>query len=268
MKYLRYAAVLSGFIFTPFAVAVTAAETYTFAVVPQSSAVQAAKEWTPILQAIETKTGLKFRFETTRDTATFAQRIAAETWDFVYMSPDQYANEDRPGSYAPIARARNLKLKSIVVVPQNSSAERLMDLDQKNIAIPVGTFSGDVVPRAILRNNGVSVAAVAMASQDLAYAEVLSGHTAAAGGTLRTFNALRQADRNQLRLLWTSEGYAPHAIAAHQRVPQDVMQRVQEALIDLHLDSPGKRMLKAIAPEGLDYAKDDDWNDIRELDVN
>jgi phosphonate transport system substrate-binding protein len=182
------------------------------------------------------------------------------------MSPDQYVDEDRrEDAYKPIARARNLKLKGIVVVRQNSQAERIDDLDQQSLAVPVNAFAADVIPQAVLNNAGVDYTSLTMASQDMVYRAVIAGQVAAGGGTTRTFNAMLPEVRNQLRVLWTSEGYAPHAITAHSRVAPDVVQRVQEALIDLHLDAQGKKMLKVIAPEGLDYARDEDWNELREL---
>lgn len=243
-----------------------AADVYTFGVVPQASAVQAAKDWAPVLQALEQKTGLKFRFATTRDVASFSQRVNEEAWDFVYMSPDQYVDEERrEDAYKPIARARNLKLKGIVVVRQNSTAEQLEDLDQQSLAVPANAFAADIIPQAVLHNEGVDFTSQTLATQDMVYRAVMAGQAAAGGGTTRSFNAALPEVRNQLRVLWTSEGYTAHAVTAHARVTPDVVQRVQEALIDLHLDAQGKKMLKTIAPEGLDYAKDEDWNELRDL---
>lgn len=241
---------------------------YTFGIAPQGSAIQTAKDWTPILQALEQRTGLQFRFATARDEQIFSQRVRDEAWDFVYMSPDEYVNEDRSeNSYVPIARARNVKIKGIVVVRQDSTAEKLEDLDHRSIAVPNRSFAADVVPQAVLRNTGITVTAQPLASQNSAYQSVIEGRATASGGTTRSFSAMLPEARNALRVLWTSEGFAPHAITAHTRVPQDISRRVQEALIDLHLDTQGKKLLKAIAPEGLDYAKDEDWNDVRELDL-
>lgn len=243
-------------------------DVYTFGVIPQGSAIQAAKDWTPILLALEQKTGLQFRFATASDDRTFAQRVRDESWDFVYMSPDEFVNDDRRNdTYKPIARARNLKLKGIVVVPQNSDAEKLEDLDRRSIAVPSQAFAADVVPQAVLRNSGIQVSAQSMSSQDSVYQAVIDGRAAAGGGTARSFNAMLPETRSALRILWTSEGYTPHAITVHSRVPLEITRRVQEALIDLHLDMQGKKMLKSIAPEGLDYAKDSDWDDVRELNI-
>lgn len=264
MKRIQY--LLKTMILMTFTTSVYATEIYSFGITPQASAIQAAKDWTPVLQALEIKTGLKFRFATTRNNSMFSQRIAEETWDFAYLSPDEYVNRDRQEvRYQPIARARNFKLKGIVVVRENSSAEQLEDLNNTTLAVPADAFTASIIPQAVLRHAGTQFSPQTMANQGMAYREVIDGRADASGGTLRSFNSLLPNERNVLRVLWASDGYAPFAITAHIRVPQDVTRRVQEALIDLHLDAQGKKILKTIAPEGLDYAKDEDWNEVRKL---
>lgn len=48
----------------------------------------------------------------------------------------------------------------------------------------------------------------------------------AGGGIMRTFNALPGYFREQLKIIWTSQGYTPHAIATHPRVNDDIREKL------------------------------------------
>ncbi len=254
-------------ILTLLATPASAEEIYTFGVVPQTSASRTAKDWTPILAYLEERTGKKFRFATTRDMPRFSQRLAEEKYDFVYMSPTDYVKYQDQDGYSAIARARNLKLKGIIVVRKDSPIEKLDELNNKELAVPTHAFASDTLARATLREHGITVKISPMAAHDAVYRGVAQGRYTAGGGVLRTFNNTAPEFREQLRVLWTSEGYTSQAFAAHARVPKDVVQSVQEALIDMDQDPITKKYLKTIAPEGLDYARDVDWDDTRKLDI-
>lgn len=244
-------------------------EIYTFGIVPQTSALSTAKDWTPVLKYLEERTGKKFRFATTRNTALFSQRIAAEKYDFVYMEPSDYVKYRDQDGYTAIARARNLKLKGIIVVRKDSPLEKLDELDHQELAMPANSFAfaSDTLARAALREHRLTVSIAPLLANDAVYRAVAQGRYPAGTGVLRTFNSAAPELREQLRVLWTSEGYTSQAFAAHARVPKEVVHAVQEALIDMDQDPSGKKYLKTIAPEGLDYAHDADWDDVRKLDI-
>ena len=246
---------------------VSADEIYTFGIAPQTSASRVAKDWTPILKYLEERTGKQFRFATTRNQPLFSQRVAESKYDFAYLSPSDYVKYHDTDRYQAIARARNLKLKGIIVVRKDSSMEKLDELNHKDLAVPANVFASDTLPRAALHDGGLAVAILPMATYDAVYRAVALGYASAGGGMLRTLNTTAPEYREQLRVLWTSEGYTPQAFAAHARVPKDVVQAVQEALIDMDQDPIAKKYLKIIAPEGLDYGRDEDWDDIRKLDL-
>ena len=244
-----------------------AAETYSFAIVPQAAALRTAKDWTPIIKYLESRTGLKFRFASTRTAELFSQRLAEQKYDFVYINPNDYVKYQGQDRYNAIARARNLKLKGIIVVRNESSIEKLEQLNGKSVAVPANLFAADTLARAALRDSGIAVTVAPMVGDDAVYRAVAQGNYVAGSGTLRTFNNTAAQFRDQLRVVWTSEGYTSQAFAAHARVPKDVVQAVQEALIDMDQDPIAKKYLKIIAPDGLDYARDVDWDDTRKLDI-
>jgi phosphonate transport system substrate-binding protein len=210
---------------------------------------------------------LTFRFATTRDIPTFSRRVAVAKYDFGYFNPTDYVKYADDGGYQAIGRARNVKLKGVIVVRKDSAIERLEDLAGKELAVPANAFAADAIPRAILADLGINAAIRPVSGHDTVYRSVAGSRYAAGGGVMRTLNATAAEHRDQLRVLWTSEGYSPHAFVAHARVPAEVVKAVQEALVDMHLDPIGRVLLNNVAPEGIDYARDQDWDDVRDLDL-
>jgi len=73
--------------------------------------------------------------------------------------------------------------------------------------------------------------------------------------------------RKKLRILHTTKGYTPHAIAAHSRIPTSVTQSIQRALIQMDQSDNGRNILQHIKIKGWEKAVDSDWNDIREIQL-
>jgi phosphonate transport system substrate-binding protein len=97
------------------------------------------------------------------------------------------------------------------------------------------------------------------------YAAVAAGIHAVGGGVKRTFAATPENVRSQLRVLWTTPGFTPHAFAYHPRVPNDLVARLQAAVAQL-VDQPrDATAFDKIKFKGLMPAVDTDWNDIRAL---
>lgn len=74
-------------------------------------------------------------------------------------------------------------------------------------------------------------------------------------------------DTSQLRVLWTTEPRSPHAFTAHPRVDSAVVEAVQEAMIELAGDAEARIHLQRLKFAGLEAAVDDDWDDIRGLQL-
>ena len=84
---------------------------------------------------------------------------------------------------------------------------------------------------------------------------------------MRTYRNTSPEYRNQLRILWTSDGYTPHAFAAHPRVPKNVIEDVQRAMLQMDMDPKGKALLKSIRLKGIESGEDYEWDDVRALNI-
>lgn len=246
---------------------VNAVETYTFGLIPQQSASKLSKVWTPFFQYLEEKTSYKLQFATARNIPTYEKRLLAGKYDFAYMSPYHYVKYQQLAGYNAFAKAKKKRLKGIIVVHKDSPYKTLEDLNETEMAFPSNAFAANRVPRAILNSTDVDYDPKFVASHDSVYRNVSKGRYPAGGGVMRTYRNTSPEYRNNLRILWTSEGYTPHAFAVHPRVPQKVVEDVQRAMLDMDKDPRGRAILKTLRLKGIEAGEDYEWDDVRALDI-
>ena len=241
---------------------------YSFAIVPQQSATELARTWGPLLRTLEARTGLRLSFATAPDIPTFEQRLAAGEYDFAYMNPYHYTVfHQRPG-YQVLAKEKDRLLKGILVVRADSPVQRLADLAGQTLVFPSpASFAATVLVRAALSQERIAITPKFVASHDSVYLSVAKGLYPAGGGVTRTFENLAPAVRDELRILWTTPGYTPHAIAAHLRVPPAVAERLREAMLGLDGDPAGRAALEGIGFKGIAAAQDTDYDEVRGLRI-
>lgn len=239
-----------------------------FGIVPQQSATELATYWGPILNFLGAKTGLTLRFATAKDIPTFERRLAAGEYDLAYMNPYHYTVFHRSPGYRVLAKEQDRMLKGILVVRKDAAVADIRQLDGATVAFPgPAAFAATILPQAELRKLGIAIAPKYVASHDSVYLAVARGFALAGGGIPRTFENLPAETRDQLRVLWSTAAYTPHAIAAHPRLPAETAARLQAAMVEMAADPQGAELLKAIGFKGLITARDGDYDDIRHIDV-
>ncbi len=239
-----------------------------FGVVPQQSASKLARLWTPVLNYLGEQTGYHFLFRTAADIPTFEHRLALGEYGMAYMNPYHYTVFHRAPGYRAFAREKDQRIKGIVVVRKDSPYHSLRELKGQTLAFPApAAFAASILIRAHLKNAGIPITAQYVSSHDSVYLSVAKGLYPAGGGVARTFKNMSPATSDQLRILWVTQSYTPHAIAAHPSVSNDVVAHVQQAMLAMHTDPRGKALLKAINFKGIVAAEDADWNDVRALGI-
>lgn len=237
-----------------------------FAIVPQQSASKLAKLWTPIVNEISQQSGIAIHFATAADIPTFEKRLAAGEYDIAYMNPYHYVVFNDSTGYQAIAKARDKRIKGILVVPKNSEITSLNDLQKSTLAFPApAAFAATILTQADLTGEQVDFTPAYVSSHDSVYRAVAKGIYPAGGGVIRTFKNVAPEIRSQLQILWTTKGYTPHAIAVHPRIKKEDVQKLQQALIAMDKQTAGKELLSSIKIKGFSKAIDSDWNDVRAL---
>lgn len=241
---------------------------FVFGVVPQQSAKKLAATWGPILNHISDQIGVPVKFSTAKDIPTFEARLAQGEYDLAYMNPYHFVEYAKSPGYRALLKQVDKQIKGIIVAPKNSSLESLADLEGKTLAFPApAAFAATIIPQATLRNQGVTFTPKYVFSHDSVYMNVARGFLPAGGGVMRTFNAIDDSVRDKLKILWTSPGFTPHAIASHPEVAEIWRTKIADALIELNNDAGKQSLLSAINFKGFMRAKDSDWDDIRALGI-
>lgn len=244
-------------------------EILTFGVVPQQSASKLARLWVPVLGYLGRGAGLDIKFATAPDIPEFERRLAAGAYDLAYMNPYHYTVFSREPGYRAFAKSKGQLLKGILVVRNDSQIRDPSDLGGATLAFPApAAFAASVLTRAYLTEQGIAFTPRFVASHDSVYLGVVKGLYAGGGGVVRTFESIDPAVRDQLRILWTTKGYTPHAFAAHPRVSAEAVKRLTDAMVAMSRTDEGRALLAPLSIEGFEAAKDSDWEDVRALGLD
>ena len=240
-----------------------------FGVVPQQPATKLALHWTPVLQWLSRQTGIQIEFATAQDIPTFEHRLAAGQYDIAFMNPYHYTVFHETTGYRAFAREKQIGLRGIVVVRKDSKYTDVAQLAGETLAFPSpAAFAASIVTQAELRQQRVPFTPEYVASHDSVYRAVAMGIFPAGGGVERTLNNMEPAVRAQLRVLWQTKAYTSHALAAHPRVPSQMVTRLQESLLKMEFDAEGASLLQALDLKGIVRVSDKDYQDNRDLNIH
>lgn len=244
-------------------------QVFTFGLVPQQSASKLAQRWGPVLGYLGRTSGTDLRFRTAPNIPEFERRVAVGEYDFAYMNPYHYTVFSQEPGYRAFAKAEGKRIKGILVVRKDSAIEDPRALDGATLAFPApAAFAASLLTRAYLTGEGIEFTPKYVSSHDSVYRAVVKGLYPAGGGVVRTLNSVEGDIRDELRILWTTDGFTPHAFAAHPRVPEDTVKRLAEAMLGMNQTEEGRALLAPLGIPGFEGAEDRDWDDVRGLGID
>ena len=186
----------------------------------------------------------------------------------VYINPYNYLQEHKGSGYNAFAREKDGKLYGVLVVKKDGPIQHVMQLNGQTVAFPTASaLAATWLPLGMLKEKSVQVTSQYVNSMDSVYRSVAKGLFPAGGGEMRTFGTIDPEVKNQLRVLWTSVALPPFAFAAHPRVPKEVLAKVQKAMDEMDQNPQGVALLKANNFKGMEIATDEDYNDMRKLNI-
>jgi phosphonate transport system substrate-binding protein len=243
--------------------------TLTVGIVPQQSASELARVWIPVLGALSERAGLSLRFATAPDIPAFEKRLAAGAYDVAYMNPYHYSVFAQKPGYVAFAKEKGRRLRGLVVVRKDSMIKDMKELAGQQIAFPApAAFAATVLVRAEFERMGVPITPVFVKSHESVYLNVAQRQIEAGGGIVRTLQTMDAPVRDELRVLWQTKDYTPHAFAAHPRVPAADLQALRAAMSTADSDPKMRSVLEGIGFKGFDAAQDAEWNDVRALGIS
>jgi phosphonate transport system substrate-binding protein len=237
-----------------------------FGIGPYAAVARTAQAWAPLLEYLGAQTGYTFVFETAPDIPTFERRLLAGRYEMVYVNPYHYDVCSRETGYCAFAKEKGGESRSVVIVRRDSRYRVLEDLEGASIAFPAPTaFVGTLIPWAELSARGIAPTPTYVGSRESVLLNVARGLCDAGAVSAAALETLEPGLREQLRVLWTSEAFPPYALAAHPRVPQDVVAAVRAALLAMHEDPEAASLLAGLGFEGFEAAEDAEWDPVRAM---
>ncbi|MEM8795545.1 MAG: phosphate/phosphite/phosphonate ABC transporter substrate-binding protein [Pseudomonadota bacterium] len=244
--------------------AFAAGEQLVFGVVPQQSATRLAEFWGPLMKHLSKVTGYQIKFATAKDIPTFEACLARNAYDIAYMNPYHYTVFHDVAGYRAFAKQLEKRLKGVIVARADSKIANLSDLDGSDVAFPSpAAFGASVIPRAEMRNQSISFTPKYVKSHDSVYRSVALGLFPAGGGVGRTFNNISDTVRAQLKVVYTTSNYTPHAFAASPSVASDIVASIAAEMVAVRDQS----LLKPLGMKGFEHAESQDWDDVRDLNL-
>lgn len=236
------------------------AQNFVVAVVPLMAPTVINKNWAPLLTSLEKRTGHHFELRVYDQFSQFEDEFKAGVPDLVYLNPFHEIMAKRAQGYIPLVRDNSEPLTAILVVLADSPVRSVSDLDGKPVAFASPNAFAPLYLRALLKEKeNVSIRPVFVSSPQNAYRHVLTGDATAGGGILPLLQKEPAAVQQRLRVLYTTPGVAPHPIAAHPRVAENIRNSIQRALLEMANEPAGQKLLEAILikkPVAADYARD------------
>lgn len=243
-----------------------AAESYTFAVVPQFEQRKLFRIWKPVVDELAKRSGLELKLVATLSVPEFEQQLRDGSSDFVYANPYHILRESTHQGYIPLVRDAE-PLRGILVVRKDSPLRTLSDLQGKTLAMPSPNAVGaSLLLRADLeRLHHVRMAPLYVKTHSSVYLHVANSLADGGGGVEKTLEEQDQPVRDALRVLYTTRELPSHPVAAHPRVPKEARDKLRRALLDLAATPAGQALLaevpmkRAVAADIGDYAPMRQW---------
>ncbi len=243
------------------------AATYTFGAVPQFEIRRLHQIWLPVLKYLEKETGFQFEMVGSPTIPAFEAEFLDGRFDFSYMNPYHLVLASQKQGYVPIVRDTGRKLFGVLVVKKDSNIKTAQDLDGKTLAFPAPNALGASlqIRQELTDKFGLNFSSRYVKTHDSVYLNVLLGEVAAGGGVQKTLNSQQEKIKNNLKVIHKTTPVAPHPIAAHPRVPQDVANKVKQALLKLGQSEDGRKILANIPIKQVGEATIDDYETLNTM---
>jgi len=238
-----------------------AVKVYTVGIVPQFEARKLYAIWKPIIDELESRSGLKFKLMGSSSITEFEKKLLAGEFDFAYMNPFHSVMTKKSKGYIPLVRDHSKKLQGILVVHKDSALNNIKQLEGKVIAFPAPNALGaSLMVRAELANQyKINFIPRYVKTHDSVYLNVVYKKTVAGGGVQKTLQHQNPAIKNQLRVLYRTQTSAPHPFGVHPRIDKHIADQVQRALLEMSNSNESHHLLLQVPIKKIGTANYEDY---------
>lgn len=224
-----------------------AAESYSFGVIPQRSAVLTAQYWNPILDYAGRKAGVELLLKVARSGGESADAAARGDYDFIF-SNHIFQPRVASAGYRVLLSTRDDPITGQIVTLADSPIHDLQQLAGQEVGFPsASAFVGYIVPIDELQRRRIDIKPVFGSNQEGIMAQLKAGKIVAAGVNGKLMQAYAAREGFRVRVLWESVAFNDLPVAVHPRVPAAVAAAVRDALADMAGETDGISVLRASA---------------------
>jgi phosphonate transport system substrate-binding protein len=217
--------------------------TYRFSPVNQYKLNLTAEYWTPIINYVSEKSGVKLNLKLGRTSADTTAFVLAKEVEFVF-SNHLFSPEREQLGWKVFGRRQTPPVHGQIVVLADSPITNISQLADQEVA-----FAGPEAliaykfPYAHLLSKNVNVRVVFGGNQEGALAQLVSGKVKAAGGNSQLVEGYAQRENKKFRVLWSSEPLYDLALMVSSKVPEKDAKAVANAFIGMAKDPQGRQIL-------------------------
>lgn len=229
------------------------------AVVPQLTALEMSRFWTPVVEALG-RTGMDCELVVYPSIASFEKEFLKGTADLAFLNPYHMVMAHKAHGYIPLLR-NTRPLEGVLLVRADSPIQRIEQLKNQRISFPApNAFAASLYIRSVLdKQYRLNIDAHYAQNHSNAIRQVLSGDSQAAGVVKTTLEKESPEVLKELRVIYTTPALPPHPIAAHPRVPQKIRTALVESLKGLAFNPDTQAIMAGIQmpkPIPADYRQD------------
>lgn len=247
---------------------------YQFAVHPLHNPSRLFDVFNPLLEYLNQHIPeAEFTLEASRDYAAFDQKLINKTVDFALPNPFQtlIAIEH---NYRVIAKmGDDFNFKGIILVPKDSTIKTPADLKGYSVSYPAPTaLAATMLPQYYLQTHGLDINKdiknVYVGSQESSIMSVYLGTTMAGATWPPPWKALseeRPELKEKLKVIWQTQSLPNNSVVAAKDVPDEISEKVQSLLVNLHTTEQGKKILNKMYLSQYEKADNSTYNSVKQF---
>lgn len=212
-------------------------------VVPQQSPLKLAKKWLKVTAYLEEQTGIKVVFKTKRSIPAFEKELYEGKYDIAYMNPYHFVVANKKQNYEAFTRADKKIVGIVLSKDKNIDISKLENIKGKTFLFPApNAFAATLLPKFEFRekyNFDIDKQANVkyVNSHDSVYKGVSRNIGQFGGGIVRTFNNfIDKNDKDKLNIIYKTDAYPSHPIAAHPNLDKQIVLKLQKAFLNMPKD--------------------------------
>ncbi|HRY06729.1 MAG TPA: phosphate/phosphite/phosphonate ABC transporter substrate-binding protein [Hyphomicrobiaceae bacterium] len=212
------------------------------------------------------------RLETSRDYATFEQKLAAGKFQFAIPNPYQTLVSESHGYRIIGKMGSDQRFRGIILVRRDSGELPIAALKGAPISFPAPTaLAATMMPRMFLHQHGLDVADIDaryVGSQESSIMNVLLGKTIA-GGTWpppwEAFQHRRPMLARQLMVRWETDPLVNNGLVVQDGVSHDLTSKISDIIFHLHETPRGRSIIEAMEIDRFDPASAKTFEPVRQF---